>query len=119
MELACKSYAQNILLLNFKIIQKAFGFKPNFSNKSSRIYSKDSNKTGLIFFWIFYKFLQISKDHWFWIEGRDWNLAVRLSGRFKSMQLGPWFLGTERLKLASQIPMTVFAGGEGEPTRNV
>jgi hypothetical protein len=35
------------------------------------------------------------------------------------MQLGPWFLGTERLKLAGQIPVTAVAGGEGKPIRNV
>jgi hypothetical protein len=50
MELACKSYAQDTFLLNFTIIQKVFGLKPNSSNKSSSIYFKDSNKTGLTFF---------------------------------------------------------------------
>jgi hypothetical protein len=49
--------------------------------------------------------------------GRDWILAARPSERFKSTQLGPWFIGTERLKLAGQIPATVIAGGEGEPAR--
>jgi hypothetical protein len=29
--------------------------------------------------------------------------------------LGPWFIGTEKLELAGQIPATVVADGEGEP----
>jgi hypothetical protein len=33
------------------------------------------------------------------------------------MQLGPWFIGTEELKFAGQIPATVVAGDEGEPAR--
>jgi hypothetical protein len=33
------------------------------------------------------------------------------------MQLGSWFLGTEKLELAGQIPATVVAGGEGKPAR--
>jgi hypothetical protein len=50
LELACTSYAQDTLLLSFKLTQKVFGFKPKSSNKSCRIYFKDSNKTGLAFF---------------------------------------------------------------------
>jgi hypothetical protein len=32
-ELACKSFTQDTLLLNFKIIQKAFDFKPDSNNQ--------------------------------------------------------------------------------------
>jgi hypothetical protein len=31
--------------------------------------------------------------------------------------LGPWLIGTEKPKLAGQIPATVVADGEGEPAR--
>jgi hypothetical protein len=60
-ELACKSYAQDTLLLNFKITQKVFGFKPNSSNKSSRAKLLEYNTTGLIIFEFFYEFLWIFK----------------------------------------------------------
>jgi hypothetical protein len=53
MELACKSYAQTTLLLNFKITKKAFSFKPNFSNKSRRVQLLEYNKTGLKIFGFF------------------------------------------------------------------
>jgi hypothetical protein len=33
------------------------------------------------------------------------------------MQLGPWFIGTEKLELTGQILATVVAGGEGKPAR--
>jgi hypothetical protein len=33
------------------------------------------------------------------------------------MQLGPWFIGTEKLEFSGQIPATVVAGGEGKPAR--
>jgi hypothetical protein len=33
------------------------------------------------------------------------------------MQSSPWLFGEEELRLASQIPVTVVAGGEGELTR--
>jgi hypothetical protein len=58
-ELACNSYAQDTLLLKFKINQKVFSFKPDFINKSCRIRLLDSSKTSLAIFGFFYKFLWI------------------------------------------------------------
>jgi hypothetical protein len=63
MELACKSYAQTTLLLNFKITQRAFSLKPNFSNKSSQVQLLEYKKTGLTIFGFLYEFLQIFQDH--------------------------------------------------------
>jgi hypothetical protein len=60
-ELAYKSYTQNTLLLNFKITQKAFGFKPDSNNQSCRAKFLEYNKTGLTIFEFFYKFLWIFK----------------------------------------------------------
>jgi hypothetical protein len=54
-----KSYAQDTLLLEFKINQKVFSFKPNFINKSCRIRLLDPNKTGLAIFGFVYTFLWI------------------------------------------------------------
>jgi hypothetical protein len=60
-ELACKSYAQDTLLLKFKINENVFSFKPDSINKSCRIRLLDSNKTCLAIFGFFYKFLWIFK----------------------------------------------------------
>jgi hypothetical protein len=60
-KLACKSYTQDNLLLNFKITQKAFGFKPDSNNQSCRAKLLEYNKTGLPIFGFFYKFLWIFK----------------------------------------------------------
>jgi hypothetical protein len=35
------------------------------------------------------------------------------------LQLGPWLVGTQRLRCAGQIPATTVAGGKGEPARKV
>jgi hypothetical protein len=58
-ELACKSYAQDTLLLNFKITKKIFWFTLHFSNKSCRAKLLEYNKIGLAIFGFFYKFLWI------------------------------------------------------------
>jgi hypothetical protein len=60
-ELACKSYTQDTLLLNFKITQKAFGFKPESNSQGYRAKLLEYNKTGLTIFGFFYKFLWIFK----------------------------------------------------------
>jgi hypothetical protein len=60
-KLACKSYTQDTLLLNFKITLKAFSFKLKSSNKSFRARLQENNKTGLTIFGFFYKFLSIFK----------------------------------------------------------
>jgi hypothetical protein len=46
-------------LLEFKINQKVFSFKPDFINKSCRIILLNFNKTSLAIFGFFYKFLWI------------------------------------------------------------
>jgi hypothetical protein len=56
-----QSYTQDTLLLNFKITQKAFGFKLDSNNQSCRAKLLEYNKTGLTIFGFLYKFLWIFK----------------------------------------------------------
>jgi hypothetical protein len=56
-KLVCKGYTQITFFLNSKITLKAFGFKPDSINKSSRVQLLEYNKTGLIIFGFFYEFL--------------------------------------------------------------
>jgi hypothetical protein len=65
-------------LLSFKITQKVFGFRPNSSNKSCRVYFKDSKKLVWHFSEFlknFYKFLKIT--------------AFELRGGTEILQSGP------------------------------
>jgi hypothetical protein len=66
-KLACKSYTQDTLLLNFKITQKAFGFKPDSNNQSCRAKLLEHNKTGLTIFGfstISYEFSKLAGLRW-------------------------------------------------------
>jgi hypothetical protein len=63
-ELTCKSYTQDTLLLNFKITQKAFGFKPDSNNQSCRAKTSRVQQNWFDNFW---NFLQIPMDFQSWL----------------------------------------------------
>jgi hypothetical protein len=89
MDLAFKSYNQDTLLLNFKITQKAFVFKPDSNNQSCRAKLLEYNKTSLTICGVFYNFLWIFKVGWFEMGG-FWFSTERPLERFESLQLDPW-----------------------------
>jgi hypothetical protein len=82
-------------LLEFKINQKVFSFKPDFINKSCRIILLDSNRTGLAIFRFFYKFLWILQVGCFEFERGYCLFTDRPLERFEPLQLDPWSGFTE------------------------
>jgi hypothetical protein len=83
-----KLYSRYILLLNFKITQKPFGFRPDSINQSCSAKLLEHNKTSLTIFGFFVNFLWIFKVGWFEMGGSDFPQK----SPWKDLNLCNWIL---------------------------